>query len=141
MGSDKYPKKDGIISNFTKGEAFSDSYKNQLLLRVSPCTSTLLPFLLEKNLSRPFSLAKKRIHMDTRFKKKLIDLLRKLLGIVYPHRQGANGYITTLFKWLTLPSYVILYDKYMLFTHFYLMLGKKNRNLVCISSKRITLWH
>ena len=47
----------------------------------------------------------------------------------YSHRQSGNGYITTLGLWLTLPSCVrdSLYDKYMLFTHFYLMQGKKKK--------------
>ena len=46
---------------------------------------------------------KRRVHGETsksnwflkEIKKKFTDLFRKLLGIPYPHRQSANGYITT----------------------------------------------
>ena len=41
---------------------------------------------------------------------------------------------------VNIPSYVGLHDKYVLFTHFYLMKGK-NRQLVCISSKQRIFWH
>ena len=65
--------------------------------------------------------------MDSNLKEELTDLFQKSLGITYSHRQSANGNITSLFQWLTLPSCVrdSLYDKYMLFTHFYLMQGNK----------------
>ena len=37
-GSDKQQRRGGTILNFTKGETFLVSYKNELLFEVSPCT-------------------------------------------------------------------------------------------------------
>ena len=76
--------------------------------------------------------------MDSNLKEELTDLFRKLLGIPYSHRQSANGNITTL-CYISLMCKRYLYDKYMLFTHFYPMQGK-NRGLAFISSKQIISW-
>ena len=55
------------------------------------------PILLQKNdLLSLFSLTKKRIHMDSHLKEEHTDLFWKFLGILYPHRQSVNGYITIL---------------------------------------------
>ena len=64
--------------------------------------------------------------MDSHLKGELTDLFGKLLGIHYPHRQSANGYITALYQWSKLPSYVrdSLHDKHLLFTYFHLMQEK-----------------
>ena len=117
------------------------SYRNQLFFEVSPCTLLLPNPSSEKRPPSPFSLTKKRIHMDSHLKEELTVLFWKLLGIPYPHRQSANHYITTLCQWLILTSCVrdSLYDKYTLFTHFHLMQWK-NRGLVCISSKQRISW-
>ena len=102
-GSNKQQKRGRIISNFTEGETFFIFYNNQVLLGViSRCTPpsntaqkmtfsikdffskcdqirSFLQFLcsvttLKKGLPLPFSLAKKRIYLDTHLKGELTDL-------------------------------------------------------------------
>ena len=80
-----------------EGSNFFDflvSYENQLLFVVSPCNLIFPPILLQKATILPPSVWT-RIHMDSNLKEELTDLLWKLLGIPYSHRQSANGNITT----------------------------------------------
>ena len=65
--------KDRVISNFTKRETFFISYNNQVLLEViSRCAPLLVTS--KKGLPFPFSLAKKKIYLDTHSKEELTGL-------------------------------------------------------------------
>ena len=112
-----------------------DSYNNQSLFGVSLCTPPLLSSLFKKQSSSyPFSLAKKRLHMDIIWKKNLL--------IWYPLFQQAESWWLHYNALLMVNSTLIckrLYDKYMLFAHF-ILCKKKVRNLVCISSKVRIFW-
>ena len=74
-GSNKQQRRGRIVSNFTKGHFFV-FYDNQVLLGViSQCG----PLLTHSRKSFPlFSLAKRRIYLDTQLKGELTDLFWKL---------------------------------------------------------------
>ena len=76
--SNKKQRRAIITSNFTKRGKFHllwqpSALRTNLIMWPSSCT-------LEKGLSLPFSLAKKRIYLDTQLKGKLMDLFLKLPG-------------------------------------------------------------
>ena len=75
-----------IISNFTnaKGETFSSLMTTELLWGVISQRG-----LQDKGLPLPFSLAKKRIYLDTQLKAELTNLFWKLPGYsLFSHRQS-----------------------------------------------------
>ena len=86
-GSNKKQMMGKIISNFTKGEAF-------LFLMTTKCSSgkshnvALLLLPPRKGLPLLFSLAKKRIYLDTQLKAELTDLFWKLPGCFLFPRVG-----------------------------------------------------
>ena len=66
-------KEEWNISNFTKGETFLVSYKNNLLFEVSPCTLLVSQFLLQKNDHPPtFSLSNWEFTWRVIWKKSLL---------------------------------------------------------------------
>ena len=85
-GSNKKQIRGKIISNFTRRDFFI-SYDNQVLLGViSQCGPVLGPS--KKNLPLLFSLAKKRIYLDTQLKAELTNLFWKLPGCSVFSRVG-----------------------------------------------------
>ena len=71
--SNKRKRRDRINSNFVKGQTFFILYGNQVLLGViSQCSSLVAHF--KEGLPLIFSLAKRRIYLDTQLKRALANL-------------------------------------------------------------------
>ena len=80
--SKKQQRRDGIISNFTKGETFFISYNNQVLLEVISRFSHLLGPSIKRSSSPLHSLAKKGIYLDTPLKKERTYLFESCQGVL-----------------------------------------------------------
>ena len=77
----------------------------------------------------PFSLAQRRIYVDTHLKEEPTERFRKLLGIPYPHRQSRETVVNTLLMVLLPLHNLVVYPKR---TEYF---GAKIRN---VSAKRLT---
>ena len=95
-GSNKQQRRGDIISNFTKGDTFFISYKDQGLLGpISRCSPSFHP--LKKDLPLPFRLAKKRIYPDTQLKEELTYFFfESCQGVPYFHRGSRKSMINTV---------------------------------------------
>ena len=83
-----------------------------------------------KGLPPSFSLAKKKIHLDTHFKKELIDLFGSRYFLFQQAEQKQDG--EHFWSWLTLLPYIkdSVEEESMLFTHFYFMQRKKQKPIL-----------
>ena len=100
-----------------------------------------LILLQKKDLPPSFSFVKKRIHMDIHFERRAYWFVLKFIGYPLSPRQSANGYITTLCYWLTLPSCVRVYMINICSLLIFILCKGKSRSLVCISTKQRISWH
>ena len=118
----------GSISNFTKIETLSVSYKNQLLFEVSPYTLLLHQSYFSKTTILSPSVWSSRDFTQTDIWKKSLLICFEIFWVspILTGRVliGKRYFIWSIYAVYSFLSYV----------------RKKNRSLVCISSKQRILW-
>ena len=130
MESDKWQRRGGIISNFTKGETFLISYKNQLLIEVTLCTLLFSQSPFRKTtIIHPSVWASREFTWTVIWKKSLLICFESYWVSPIP---------TGRVLMVTLPLCVYMINIYCLLP--FIFCKEKNRSLDCISSKQRISW-